>query len=173
MHMHMRILPLLLTAVPGPLPACHCTASLPLHCHVPSPATLGTNTRHHRTHTCTRAIANSCCPSLEPHPFRSNEHTTASGAPDEHTLATAVPGSSDPRSTFQPREPCRLFSRLELAMPDRMDRCSGAPPLQLGRVRRGAGPRGEARTHARGLRRWRRAKRLGGPSGWALSAGTG
>ena len=170
MHMHMRILPLLLTAVPGPLPACHCTASLPLHCHVPSPATLGTNTRHHRTHTCTRAIANSCCPCVEPHPFRSKEHTTASGAPDEHTLATAVPGSGDPRST-KSREPRRPFGRL--AMTDQMGRCSSAPPLQLRWVTRGARPRGEARTHARGLRRRRRAKRLGGPSGWALSAGTG
>ena len=50
-----------------------------------------------------------CCPALrtptlvafcvEPHPFRSMEHTTASEAPDEHTLATAVPGSSDPTLT--------------------------------------------------------------------------
>ena len=49
---------------------------------------------HTTTHT--RAGANSCCPSVEPHPFRSKEHSTASGPPDEGTLATAVPGSSDP-----------------------------------------------------------------------------
>ena len=57
-----------------------------------------------------------------------------------------------------------------------MDRLSGAPPLHLGWVRRGARPRGVARTHARGLRRWRRAKRLGTEHwllGRATRAGTG
>ena len=143
-------------------------------CYVPSPDTLGTNTRHHWTHTCTRAITNSCCPSLEPHPFRSKEHSTASGAPDESTLATALPGTGDPRTALQPREPCRPFGRL--AMTDGMGRLSGAPPLNLGWVRRGARPRGVARTHARGLRRWRRAKRLDTerwPLGRARRAGTG
>jgi hypothetical protein len=86
-------------------------------------------------------------------------------------LATTLPGTGDPRTALQPREPCRPFGRL--AMTDGMGRLSGAPPLQLGWVRRRARPRGGARTYARGLRRWRRAKRLGGPSGWALSAGTG
>ena len=100
MHMHMRIMPSLplhcqpATALP--------TTALPA-CHVSGPGTLGTNTRHHWTQTHAHAITNSCCPSLKPHPFRSKEHTTASGAPDEHTLATA------PRR--RPATLARLFSR--------------------------------------------------------------
>ena len=56
-------------------------------------ATLGSTPTPPDTRTHAHATANSCCPSVEPHPFRSNEHTTASGTPDEHTLATDLPGS--------------------------------------------------------------------------------
>ena len=79
----------------------------------------------------THAIANSCCSYVKPHPFRSMEHTTASEAPDEHTLATALPGSSDPHSS-EMREPCRPCGRL--AMTDGMDRCSGAPQSAAARA---------------------------------------
>ena len=81
-------------------------------------------------------------PVLNHNPFRSTEHSTASGTPSESTLATALPGSSDPLSTFQPREPCQPFGRL--AMPDGMDRLSGDPPLHLGWVTHGARPSGWA-----------------------------
>ena len=40
------------------------------------------------------------CPSVKPHPFRSWEHSTASEPPTEGTLATAPPGSIDPRSSM-------------------------------------------------------------------------
>jgi len=136
-----------------PLPLPHFTARLPAMCTCHT----WTTTRHRWTHTHAHAIANSCCPSLEPHPFRSKEHSTASGTPSEHTLATSPPGTGDPRTAFQFREPCRPSGRL--AMTDGMDRCSGAPPLHLGWVRRGARPSGGARTHARGQRRRWWAKR--------------
>jgi hypothetical protein len=74
---------------------------------------------------------------VEPIPFRSEEHTTPSGPPDEDTLATALPGSAT--HSHQMREPCRLFSRL--AMTDGMDRSPGGPLVQLGWVTRKAGER--------------------------------
>ena len=52
-------------------------------------------------------------------------------------------GTGDPRTALQPREPCRPFGRLAMGYGG-MDRCSGAPPLQLGWVTLGAGPSGEA-----------------------------
>ena len=60
-----------------------------------------------------RAVTDSGCLCVEPHPFRSREHTTASGAPDEHTLATAVPGSSEPRPLLT-RTPRSCHDNLEL-----------------------------------------------------------
>ena len=123
-------------------------ATATAHC-----ALLPLQRRTYAPHTRSHAVTNSCCPSVEPHPFRSKEHSTASGAPDEHTLATAVPGSSDPRSS-EMREPCRPFGRL--AMTDQMDRCSGAPPLHLGWVTRGAGPSGERGERARARPGWQR-----------------
>ena len=81
-------------------------------------------------HTLSPTLA---APVLNHNPFRSEELSTASGPPDEHTLATAVPGSSDPRPP-EVREPCRPFGPL--AMPDQMGRCSGDPPLHLGWVTR-------------------------------------
>ena len=59
-------------------------------------------------------------------------------------------GTGDPRTALQPREPCQPFGRLAVGSGG-MDRLSGAPPLQLGRVRRGARQSGGARTHVRGL----------------------
>ena len=88
MHMHMHMLPL--------LQCCVAIATWPHHTWDQHQTPPDANAR-------TRPIANSCCPSLEPHPFRSKEHTTASGAPDEHTLATA------PRR--RPATLARLFSR--------------------------------------------------------------
>ena len=47
-------------------------------------------------------------PVLNHKPFRSKEHSTASGTPSEHTLATSPPGTGDPHSsegalpTFRP-----------------------------------------------------------------------
>ena len=67
-----------------------------------------TSTSYHRTSTHAHATASSCCPSLEPHPFRSKEHSTARGTPSESTLATSPPGTGDPHSsegalpTFRP-----------------------------------------------------------------------
>ena len=42
-------------------------------------ATLGSTPTPPDTRTHAHATANSCCPTVEPHPFRSKEHTTASG----------------------------------------------------------------------------------------------
>ena len=100
---------------------CHCITTLPLP--LPVPAT--------HAHALKPTLT---APSVEPHPFRSEELSTASGAPDESTLATALPGTGDPRTALQPREPCRPFGRL--AMTDGMGRLSGAPPLHLGWVTR-------------------------------------
>ena len=113
---------------------CHCITTLPLP--LPVPAT--------HAHALKPTLT---APSVEPHPFRSEELSTASGAPDESTLATALPGTGDPRTALQPREPCRPFGRL--AMTDGMGRLSGAPPLHLGWVTRWAGQSGEA-ANARG-----------------------
>ena len=77
------------------------------------------------------------CPSVEPHPFRSWEHSTASEPPTEGTLATAPPGSIDPRSsmdegalpTFRSTRQVTIGSR-RVGWTDR----SGGPPLRLGLV---------------------------------------
>ena len=57
-----------------------------------------------RSHTHSHAVTNSCCPSVEPHPFRSKEHTVTRAALDAGPLAT-VPRrrSCDPtHPTFRP-----------------------------------------------------------------------
>ena len=57
-----------------------------------------------RSHTHSHAVTNSCCPSVEPHPFRSKEHTVTRAALEAGPLAT-VPRrrSCDPtHPTFRP-----------------------------------------------------------------------
>ena len=57
-----------------------------------------------RSHTHSHTVTNSCCPSVEPHPFRSKEHTVTRAALDAGPLAT-VPRrrSCDPtHPTFRP-----------------------------------------------------------------------
>ena len=145
--MHMQV-PMQQLAVALPLQDCCHVATLPLKCY-PTCTAAGFGWQllavPQQPHTLMLLPTFAAPVTVEPHPFRSKEHTTASGASDKHTLTTAVPGSSDPRSSGM-REPRRPFGRL--TMPDRMDRCSGAPPLQLGWVTRGARPSGEA-TNAR------------------------
>ena len=104
--------------------SCHCiTTTVHAMCMPLGPLPLGPlpGLVHRANH---RTVTDSGCLCVEPHPFRSKDHTTASGAPDEHILATAVPGSSDPRPP-EVREPCQPFGRL--AMPDRMDQCCWCP----------------------------------------------
>ena len=89
MHMHIHLMMHMQAQMQ--VPHCHCC-----HCHT----WINTNTTGHGTDA--HATANSCCPSVEPHPFRSKEHTTASETPDEYTLATDLPGS-DPACTHLKR----------------------------------------------------------------------
>ena len=57
-----------------------------------------------RSHTGSHTVANSCCPSVEPHPFRSKEHTVTRAAPDAGPLATAPrrPSCDPTHPTFRP-----------------------------------------------------------------------
>ena len=150
------------------LPACNCTSPDTLG---PTPDTTGRT----RTHAPSPTLA---APVLNHTPFARRSTAQQAGHRTRAHWPLPPHGTGDPRTALQPREPCQLFGRLAKGCGG-MDRLSGAPPLHLGLVRRGARQRREARTHARGQRRWRRAKRPGGPSGWALTserrdrAGTG
>ena len=138
------------TAVTHP---CHCHISLP-DCLPCAPATLGPppdTAGRTRTHTPSPTLA---APVLNHTPFAQRSTAQQAG----HRLSTHWPLPPLAQATHtQVRGPCRPSGRL--AMTDGMDRCSGAPPLHLGWVRRGARPSGGALTHARGQRRRWWAKR--------------
>ena len=149
MHMQMPMQPVAAAdSKPLQLPHTPVTASLP------AVATLGPTSDtagRTRAHMPLPALA---APVLNHTPFAQRSTAQQAG----HRLSTHWPLPPLAQATHtQVRGPCRPSGRL--AMTDGMDRCSGAPPLHLGWVRRGARPSGGARTHARGQRRRRRAKR--------------
>ena len=110
----------------NPLPLPHFTASLPAMCTCHT----WTTTRHRWTHTRAHAIANSCCPSLEPHPFRSKELSTARGTPNESPCDHNGPRSFRP-TLIRPFGPQREPSRPHRGSPHtshQHDRgCLGCP----------------------------------------------
>ena len=75
-----------------------------------------TTIRHRWTHTHAHAIANSCCPSLEPHPFRSKELSTARGTPNESPCDHNGPRSFRP-TLIRPFGPQREPSRPHRGSP--------------------------------------------------------
>ena len=109
-------------------------------------ATLGPHTSttgHGRTHMPLPTLA---APLLNHTPFA--QRSTPQQARRRTSTHWPLTSLAQATHAHQMRGPCRPFGRL--AMTDGMDRCSGAPPLQLGRVTEARRDRAAGHiTHAR------------------------
>ena len=98
-----------------------CLEALPVDCPVDNPefcltACSGPIIWQIPTHFSHPLPSNPHYPCVEPYPYSSREHTTASRIPDMHTLATIPYGSGNPHPTVQSRELYQPFSPFNAAL---------------------------------------------------------